>query len=72
MNAIVEVETAQVAIASDDVTAIVLNRGPFFVVAGYENTVSASTVGVPSIGGTSLSAVSPDNSNGKELALAAA
>ena len=70
MNAIVEVETASMtAKASTVVVAALVNTFVKMFVA-LSQTVSTSTV--LSMGGTSISAVSPDNYFRKEPALAGA
>lgn len=69
MDSIVEVETAGITTKGMTAMVVALVNAALVVFPTY--VVSTSTV-VPSIGGCSLSAVAPDHSNRKELALAGA
>ena len=67
MDAIVEVETAGMTVKGITVTVVAVEKAVLNLIT--QTVVSASAV-APSIGGCSISAVAPDYSNGKELALA--
>lgn len=68
MDSIVEVETAGITARATAIVVVAVERTFFTPVNLF---VSTSAV-APSIGGCSISAVAPDYSNGKELALAGA